>query len=329
MTLELKTGLSREYRRADYITKLGGCHIDRQMPIPLWSKFLDRVTAQDEELQQYLQRVCGYCLTGVTTEHAMFFLYGTGANGKGVFLNTLRAIWGDYAAVAPMETFIESHNERHPTELAFLRGVRLVIAQETERNQRWAESKIKALTGGDPITARFMRQDFFTFQPQFKLLIAGNHKPSLRGVDEAIRRRLNLIPFTVTIPEGERDPDLFEKLAAERPGILAWATAGCLEWQKVGLKPPDVVRTATDDYLAEEDTIGRWIEECCLVDKQRRTTSSRLYASWKVWTENSGERTGSKKAFGQSLSARGFQAVGSGGGSRGFVGIAVNEGDAY
>jgi putative DNA primase/helicase len=193
VTVELRTGESREYRREDYISKVGGCPIDRDCPIPLWMKFLARITADDDELQTYLKRAAGYCLTGITREHVMFFLYGTGANGKGVFLNTLSAIWGDYAAVAPMEMFCESRNDRHPTELAFLCGVRLVIAQETERNQRWAESKIKTLTGGDPITARYMRQDFFTFAPQFKLMIAGNHKPSLHGVDEAIRRRLHLI----------------------------------------------------------------------------------------------------------------------------------------
>src|SRR5262249_4819136 len=143
---------------------------------PRWIAFLDRVMAGDRELIGYLQRVSGYCLTGITSEHALFFLSGTGSNGKGVFLNTLRAIWHDYAAVAPMEVFVETHADHHPTELAYLRGARLVVSQETERDRRWAESKIKALTGGDPIAARFMRQDFFEFVSQFKLMIAGNHK---------------------------------------------------------------------------------------------------------------------------------------------------------
>jgi putative DNA primase/helicase len=323
MTIELKTGISREYRREDYITKVGGCHLDKEMETPLWNRFLKRVTGNDDELQAYLRRVAGYCLTGITSEHVMFFFHGTGANGKGVFLNTLRAIWGDYAAVAPMETFCESHNDRHPTELAFLRGVRLVIAQETERNQRWAESKIKALTGGDPITARFMRQDFFTFQPQFKLMIAGNHKPSLRGVDEAIRRRLHLIPFTVTIPEGQRDTKLFEKLKAERPGILAWAVEGCLKWQKQGLAPPPAVRQATDNYLAEEDTIGRWIEDCCGVDKIYQEYTSKLFNNWVAWAEKAGERPGSKKRFSQALMDRGFTQTRDGQGNREFSGIAL------
>jgi putative DNA primase/helicase len=323
MTIELKTGISREYRREDYITKLGGCPIDRDMDISLWHFFLDTVTAGDNDLQQYLRRVAGYCLTGVTQEHVMFFFYGTGANGKGVFLSTLRWIWADYAAVAPMEMFVESRNERHPTELAFLRAVRLVIAQETERNQRWAESKIKTLTGGDPITARYMRMDFFTYEPQFKLMIAGNHKPSLRGVDEAIRRRLHLIPFTVTIPPGERDPALFEKLKKEGPGILAWAVQGCLDWQKDGLKPPKAVLDATAAYLDEEDTIGRWIDERCAIDPIYTAYSGHLYASWIAWCLKAGERPGSQKRFGQSLMDRGLTPVRDGNGKRQFSGIAL------
>src|SRR5262249_14374388 len=157
-------------------------------------------------------RVAGYSLTGSTTEHALFFFYGTGSNGKGVFLNTLHGIWQDFAAVAPIEAFCEARLERHPTDLAMLRGARLVITQETGEGRYWDEAKIKALSGGDPISARFMRQDFFTYTPQFKLVVAGNHKPSLRNVDEAIRRRIHLVPFVVTIRPGKRDPQLAEKL---------------------------------------------------------------------------------------------------------------------
>src|SRR6266511_1773942 len=146
----------------------------------------------------------GYCFIGSAREHALFFLYGTGANGKSVLLNTLSGIMGDYARSAPIETFTVSSVERHPTDLASLRGARLVVAVETEEGRRWAESRIKVLTGGDKIAARFMRQDFFEFTPQFKLVIAGNHKPGLRSVDEAMRRRINMLPFTVTIPPAER-----------------------------------------------------------------------------------------------------------------------------
>ena len=171
---------------------------------PFWQAFLNRVTEGSTEVQDYLQRLLGYVLTGSTQEHVLAFLHGTGANGKSVVLNTVSGILADFATSAPMETFNATQWDRHPTELAGLRGARLVTAVETDEGRRWAEAKLKALTGGDPIKVRFMRQDFFEFRPKFKLLVAGNHKPALRSVDEAIRRRLHLIPFTVTIPSAER-----------------------------------------------------------------------------------------------------------------------------
>src|SRR6185369_288445 len=201
--IDLRTGSTLPHDPEQYITKIttdassGECS--------RWLQFLAEITGDDIELQRFLQRIAGYSLTGSTREHALFFFYGPGGNGKGVFLNTLSAILADYAAVAPMEAFIATQGERHPTDLAGLRGARLVTSQETEEGRRWAESKIKALTGGDPITARFMRQDFFTYQPAFKLVVAGNHKPGLRGVDEAIRRRFHLVPFLARF--ANPDPD--------------------------------------------------------------------------------------------------------------------------
>ena len=205
----------------------------------------------------------GYALTGSTREHALFFGYGSGANGKGVTINTAAGILADYAQTAAVETFTASFTDRHTTELAALRGARLVTVAETEEGRRWAESRIKTLTGGDPIRARFMRQDEFEFQPQLKLLISGNHKPGLRSVDEAIRRRFHLIPFVITIPPDERDPDLAEKLKSEWPAILAWMIAGCLAWQRERLNPPAAVRDATAAYLDAQDALAAWIEECC------------------------------------------------------------------
>jgi putative DNA primase/helicase len=209
----------------------------------------DRVTGSDSELITYERRVLGYALTGIVREHALFFGYGTGANGKSVLLSTVAGILGDYHKTAPIETFTASNVDRHPTDLAMLRGARLVTATETEEGRQWAESRIKSLTGGDRVSARFMRQDFFEFMPQFKLVIAGNHKPSLRSVNEAIRRRFNLVPFTVTIPVEERDLNLRDKLKAEWPGILRWLVDGCLAWQREGLSAPAAVRNATSAYL--------------------------------------------------------------------------------
>ena len=214
----------------------------------------------------------------MTTEHALFFLYGTGANGKSVFLNTIKGILAEYQKTAPIETFTDSLSDRHPTELAGLKGARLVTAVETEQGRRWAESKIKTLTGGDLISARFMRQDFFEYVPQFKLLIAGNYKPGLRSVDEAIRRRFNLIPFTVTIPPEERDPDFAEKkLQPEWAGILQWMIEGCLEWRRIGLAPPKIVTEATNAYLESEDAVRAWLEDSCDLDSNAFEPRNRLY----------------------------------------------------
>jgi putative DNA primase/helicase len=306
MPVNVRTGERYAPRPEDYMTKCAA--VSPGGDCPRWHAFLERVTAGDVDLQQYLQRVAGYCLTGHTTEHAIFFLYGTGANGKTVFVNTLLGMMGDYAITAPMEVFIESKTDRHPTELAMLRGARLVVASETQSGRNWNEARIKTLSGGERIQARFMRGDFFEFTPQFKLMIGGNHKPTLRNVDEAMRRRLHLIPFTVTIPVKERDLDLAEKLKAEWPGILQWAIDGTLEWRRVGLQPPAAVQNATADYLQSEDDILSWVADCCVEEPPARTGSTDLYVSWKAWAERTGRKggAGSQKEFSQALEAKGF-----------------------
>jgi putative DNA primase/helicase len=304
-TVALRTGTIRPHQRTDCITKITS--VSPGGPCPLWSRFLARVTREDLALMNYLQRMVGYCLTGSTREHALFFFYGTGANGKSVFLNTITSLLPAYTRTAPIEMLLASRNaaDRHPCDMAGLRGARLVTAVEVEKGHRWAEAKLKALTGGDKITARYMRQDFFEFTPQFKLLLVGNHRPGLRSVDEAIRRRFNLVPFTVTIPQAERDPELCEKLKTELGGILAWAIEGCLAWQREGLNPPAIVRDATTEYFGEEDTLGRWIKERCILGPLEEASSTSLFLNWKDWAETSaGEFVGSQKAFGQGLTAR-------------------------
>ena len=320
--VDLQSAAVGPHDRPAYMTKITAASPDGDCPT--WCAFLDTVTGGDIELQRYLQRMAGYCLTGVTTEHALFFLYGTGANGKSVFANTLTAIIGDYAAVAAMDMFMASHGDRHPTDMAGLRGARVVSAIETEQGSRWAESKLKALTGGDRITARFMRQDFFEFTPQFKLLVVGNHKPSIRNVDEAMRRRLHMIPFTVTIPPGKRDKRLPDRLLAERDGILAWALKGCLEWQRTGLMPPASVLAATEEYFEAEDALGRWLEERCDLGPNLKATSGDLYTSWKNWAEANGEYAGSNKRFSETLTARGFHRANTST-ARGFRGLALRD----
>jgi putative DNA primase/helicase len=304
--INLRTGEVEPNAREKYATKITAGPAGAGRDCPLWRTFLKRVTAEDQELEDYLQRMAGYCLTGSTREHAMFFFYGTGANGKGTFLNTLLGIMGAYAQEASMETFCESKHERHPTELAAMRGARLVVASETPSGRMWAEAKIKTLTGGDTVRARFMHCDEFEFVPQFKLCIMGNHKPGLRGVNEAIRRRLHLIPFTVVIPDHERDLDLGEKLKAEWPAILQWTLDGCREWQRQNLNPPKKVLDATAEYLASEDKLGRWIEERANIDKASATSTKALYRDFCEWLKQAGEHDMSQKRFSQELRDHGF-----------------------
>ncbi len=326
VTIDLRTTEARPHRPGDYMTHIAT--VDPAGDCPIWLGFLDRVCGSDRSLVDYLQRVYGYCLTGDTSEHAMFFMYGTGANGKSVFINTVSGILGDHHKTAPIETFTLASGDRHPTELARLRGARMVTSVETEDGRRWAESRIKSLTGGDTVTARFMRQDFFEYQPRFKLIVAGNHKPGLRSVDEAIRRRLKLIPFAVTIPPDERDPELGEKLKAEWPGILQWMIDGCVEWQSRGLAAPEIVTSATDAYLAAEDAIGAWIEERCETGPNLWGGSSDLFASWDGWAEKNGEHRGSKKRFVGALETRGFQHAHTRTGN-GFYGIKIKPDEGY
>ena len=308
ITHDLRLGTGRAPNPLDYITKKAVCGgAPRGTPHPMWAKFLARITNKNGELQNFLQRWCGYCCTGFTSEHVFVFAYGTGANGKSTFINTIRGILGDYATIADMSTFIASNTEKHPTELAKLMGARLVVAQETQKGRRWDETKIKALTGGDKITARFMRCDFFDYVPAFKLWISGNHKPRLTSVDEAIRRRLLLVPFAVQIPASERDKDLADKLKAEWPAILRWALDGCLEWQRTGLAPPAIVLDATEDYFAEQDNLRQWLEDCTQDGGEFAFTRTLdLFASWKKWTEDRNTKPGSEQAFSTALVDKSF-----------------------
>jgi putative DNA primase/helicase len=306
-TVDLRTGELRTASPHDYMTNITAVAPDRNGRCPRWQQFLKEVTKNDDELIRYLQRVSGYALTGDISEEALFFIYGTGGNGKGVFLGTLHKILGDYAKAAAMETFVVTKSDKHPTDLAGLRGARLVTATETEEGRRWDETKIKTMTGGDVISARLMRQDFFEFTPQFKLWISGNHKPKISSVDEAIRRRMNLLPFTVTIPPEQRDPELKEKLKVEWPGILWWVIEGCMMWQQQRLSPPKTVVDATADYLESEDTLATWIEECCLVRKDTHEQTSMLWDSWRCWAERAGEYLGSQKWFSSRMEDRGFE----------------------
>jgi P4 family phage/plasmid primase-like protien len=307
-TVDLRTGDLRPARPEDYCTKMAGATPDSKKP-ERWLQFIEEITAGDKALGVYLQRIAGLCLTGDVSMQEVYFLHGTGANGKSVFVTTLLNILGDYGRTTPAETLMVTYHPQHATSIAALRGARLVAVSEVEDGSRWAESKLKELTGGTPITARFMRMDEFTYLPQFKLVITGNHKPRLRNVDHAAERRLRLVPFTVQIPKDKRDRDLPKKLKPEYGGILQWAVQGCLDWQREGLGTPNSVLSASAEYLEAQDVLGTWMEEWTHKAKSLKVQSSVLYRSYKGWCEAAGEYVMTQREFTEKMkNEKGFEA---------------------
>jgi putative DNA primase/helicase len=294
-TVDLRTGAIRPARPMDYCTKITAVTPGGECPIFL--AFISRIMNKEEEMVSFIQRYSGYCVTGNTREESLAFNYGTGQNGKSTLMEATGDILGDYHMSAPMEMLTVTNNPRHETELARLKGARLVSATETEQGRRWAEAKIKYLTGGEPITARFMHQNHFEYRAQFKLWVSGNHRPSLRNVDKAMRRRMKMIPFTITIPDEEKDLELKQKLKSEYGGILQWMIDGCLEWQKIGLSVPARVSEATNQYLTSEDTIQNWIDECCEVGPNNDENRTRLFEAFRQWAEETNEWVPSSKNF--------------------------------
>jgi putative DNA primase/helicase len=303
--VELSTGALRDRLPGELFIKRTAVSPDFSTPPTRFLKFLRETQAGNETVVEYLQKYFGYCLTGSVIEQTLVFLHGSGGNGKSVLINTISGIMGDYAVKATMETFAATGSDRHPTELARLRGARFVYASETQGGKRWNEARIKELTGSEPITARFMHKDEFTYEPTFKLNFLGNHKPELRNVDEGIRRRLHLIPFT-TKPE-KPDQSLMDKLKEEWPQILGWLILGALRWQAEGLNPPAEITAATEEYFEDEDAIGRFLKERCELDDEATVLSSTLYDDWREFCGENGEQAGSQKRLSTTLKDRGFQ----------------------
>ena len=313
-TVNLKTGELLPPARNHWITKQTGVTpAEPGTPAPLWESFLNRTFAGDQELIKFMQRAAGYALTGHVGEHKLLFLFGTGSNGKSVFLNTIYGIMGDYSKRAAAQTFLNSAGDRHPTDLAGLHGARLVVGSELPAGKAWNEAVIKDLTGGDIITARFMRADFFDFMPQFTLFIAGNHRPSFSGIDEAIRRRVCLIPFTQTIPKEERDPDLPEKLKTEWAAILRWMIDGADEWHRVGLQVPESVTAASEEYMEDEDTLSDFFEENLEESFVEKVLVSDMYERFTKWQRAQGVRqVWQKRAMSTAFAERGIKSRKSG-----------------
>ena len=306
VTVDLRTGQHLPPDPAHGITKQAAVRPE-EGACDLWMNFLHEVCENDTSMVRFLQQWCGYCLTGDTREHALLFVYGPGGNGKSVFLETVAHILADYATTSSMDTFTASKGDRHPTDLAMLRGARMVSASETEEGRAWAESRIKQLTGGDQITARFMRQDFFTYTPHFKLTVVGNHKPVLSNVDDAARRRFNIVPFTVK----PKNPDrvLTTKLRAEAPEILQWMIDGCMDWHENGLIRPQRVLAATAEYFEDQDLFGQWLDEWCRVEPENRHLSAGpkdLFEAWSKYAQAAGEQPGTQRGLSNALSKRGL-----------------------
>lgn len=305
-TLDLKSGF-REHRREDLISKISPVEFDPNAEAPRWEKFLIEIFGNDMELINFIQRAVGYSMSGDTSEQCLFILYGEGANGKTTFLNTLQNIFGDYALTTEIKTLLTKKFDGISNDIARLVGARFVIGAEAEAGRSFSESLLKQLTGGDKISARFLRQEAFEFTPQLKLWLATNKLPKIRGRDVAIWRRVKLIPFEITFTENEQDKELGNKLLTEKAGIINWAFQGFQEWQNMGLETPEIVDKATLQYKIDTDPIGGFVEEHCIEDSEAFVSATLIYEEYKKWADKSGERQLSQTAFGKLLTARGFE----------------------
>ncbi len=324
-TIDLRNGRLLPHRRQDHLTRVSSVAYDPDADCPTWEAFLDRVMGGDPELVAFLQRAVGYTLTGSTREQLLFLLYGVGANGKSTFVEIVRLLVGEYAAQAEFSTFMKQDGAAVRNDVARLVGARFVAAVEAEGGRPLAEAMVKQMTGGDVVTARFLFREYFEFRPAFKVWLAANHKPVIKGTDHGIWRRIRLVPFVVTIPEDERDPDLVEKLKAELSGVLAWAVRGCLAWQAQGLGVPRAVREATEGYRGEMDVLGGFLADRCDVEPGAMARTKELYESYRRWAEESGERPITKKAMGMRLAERGFAPAKGTRGARCWQGLRLRE----
>jgi putative DNA primase/helicase len=325
-TIDLKTGELQPHKREDLITKLAPFNYDPTASCNAWLDHLNEIMDGDQELINFMQRALGYSLTGDTSERVIFIESGTGANGKSITNDCIAMALGDYAMRTPTETLLIKRSDGIPNDVARLMGARFVYAAEAGQGKRLAESQIKDISGGEKIAARFMRAEWFEFYPEFKIWLGTNHKPIIRGTDNAIWDRIRLIPFNVRIPESERLPKtkILELFEEEMPGILSWLVKGCLEWQQQGLKAPGAVLAATKEYRDEMNIIGDFIDDMCVLNEIATGTAKELYESYEKWCDAEGEKTISKKLFGMKLSERGFDNYRASRGVRTWIGIGID-----
>jgi putative DNA primase/helicase len=285
--VDLRTGGLRDGEKSDMITKVTACTPSIMPDCPLWLAFLEYAMGGDDQLIHFIQRFCGYCLTGLTIEEVLLFLFGIAGSGKSTLVETLCGILGGYASTAPMEVF--TGVSWSPTEYyrANMAGRRLIVAAEPERGAYWAEAFVKSITGGDKMSGRHPAGRPFDFEPTHKPLLHGNHMPRLRGRSTAMERRLLILLFNLK-PETP-DRQLKTKLRAEWPGILRWMIEGCLAWQRVGLNAPDSIRAANTQYFEAQDAFARWVDECCILDAIAEEPPGKLHKSFNTWARGNGE----------------------------------------
>jgi len=322
-TLNLQTKELQDHQSSDFITKKIATTYNRDAAFPEWDRLLKKAMNNDQEKIDFLQRILGYAITGETSEQCLFIFHGAGANGKSTIIEAFRDLLGEYAMNMSAESLLQS-KAMIRNDIARLDGARFVSAVEIGMDKKLNESLIKQLTGGDQVTARFLYRENFEFKPEFKLVIAANHKPEIKGVDNGIWRRIYIIPFDVTIPSEEIDKDLPAKLKQDLPGILAWAVQGCYDWQEQGLNPPDSIRSATKDYRAEMDIIGEFIEDFCETKAEQRTSLGDLFTKYQEWSDQACQDALGKKEFGNLMRQKGFSQQKSGD-VRYWTGISIKE----
>jgi len=306
-TVDIKKGEFREHRQEDMITKIANVNYDPNADCPIWKKFVREIMDYKADIIKFVQTAAGWSLSGDISEQTMFILYGTGANGKSTFLNTIMYILGDYATATPTETFMKKTGDNFSNDVARLRSTRFVTTTEVEQGRRLSEPLIKKITGNDEMTARFLYGEFFNFKPTFKIFMATNHKPVIKGTDHGIWRRIKLIPFTERIPEEKQDKHLELKLREEASGILNWLLEGTAKWKREGLKAPKAVLLATDEYRGEMDVIGNFLKERCIQQKELSIRIRELYKAYTDWCDENNEHAVSERFLSMRLKEMGFE----------------------
>jgi putative DNA primase/helicase len=305
-TINVLTGEFRKHRQEDMISKLAKVEYAPGADCPLWKQFIREIMNYKTDLVSFLQTAAGWALTGNIEEQTMFILYGSGANGKTTFLNTILNLLGDYAASTPTESFMKKSGDQNTNDISRLRGTRFVTTTEAEMGRRLSEPLIKKITGNDEMTARFLYGEYFSFTPTFKIFMATNHKPVIKGTDHGIWRRIKLVPFTTTIPEDKQDKSLEIKLKQEASGILNWLLEGTARWRREGLKAPAVILNATDEYRGEMDVIGNFLKERSVQGADYMIRIRELYKAYSDWCDDNKEHAVSERFFTIRLKEMGY-----------------------